>query len=178
MQKTSRTIATKAAKITAARKESQGSKKLKQPAKESRKKTAELKDKLHKAVHESKSEAEELAKIARLLPRPIRLTWKDSPFNILQFTRDVEVTGLSLSQLLALSPALRRVLGDSLKALPSREQDVLLAKYPGLGVDSESPEVHAFLARADIAKNTTHHFLATVNGYPVKPYLDGGACVN
>lgn len=177
-QKPSKTKATKIAKVAGARKESQKPKEPKKPSKESKKKTAELKDKLHKAVHESKNEAEELAKIARLLPRPIRLTWKDSPFNILQFTRDVEVTGLSLSQLLALSPALRRVLGDSLKALPSREQDVLLAKYPGLGVDSQSPEIHAFLARSDIAKNTTHHFLATVNGYPVKPYLDGGACVN
>ena len=179
LQRTLKAKATRAAKAEAGKKESKKSRKeSKKSAKQGQKKSTDLKDKLHKAVHESKSESEELAKIARLLPRPIRLTWKDSPFNILQFTRDVEVTGLSLSQLLALSPALRRVLGDSLKALPSREQDVLLAKYPGLGVDSQSPEVHAFLARSDIAKNTTHHFLATVNGYPVKPYLDGGACVN
>ncbi|KAF9552425.1 hypothetical protein EC968_000696, partial [Mortierella alpina] len=88
---------------------------------------AKLKDKLVKAINGSKTEADELTKIAGLLPRPIRLAWKDKPFNILQFTRDVEVTGLSLSQLLALSPALRRVLGDSLKTLPTREQDVLLA---------------------------------------------------
>lgn len=137
-----------------------------------------LKDKLVKAVKHSKTDADELTKIAGLLPRPIRLAWKDKPFNILQFTRDVEVTGLSLSQLLTLSPALRRVLGDSLKTLPSREQDVLLAKYPGLGVDHRNDEICAFLARTDIAKNTTHHFLATVNGHPIKPYLDGGACVN
>jgi len=137
-----------------------------------------LNERLKKAINDSRTDADELKSLAKLLPRPIRLSWKDKPFNILQFTRDVEVTGMSLSQLLALSPALRRVLGDSLKTLPSKDQNVLLAKYPGLGIDSRDPEICAYLARSDLARNTTHHFLATVNGHPTKPYLDGGACVN
>ncbi len=137
-----------------------------------------LQKRLKHAVKKSKTEADELQRLSKLLPRPIRLTLKDQPFNILEFTRNVEVSGLSLSQLLALSPALRRILGDSLKTLTSKEQLVLMAKNPSLGVECRAPEIYALLARTDLAKSTTHHFLATVNGHPTKPYLDGGACVN
>lgn len=140
--------------------------------------TPELQKKLKHAVKKSKTDADELQRLSRLLPRPIRLTLTDQPFNILEFTRNVEVSGLSLSQLLALSPALRRILGDSLKTLTSKEQLVLMAKNPSLGVECRAPEIFALLARTDLAKSTTHHFLATVNGHPTKPYLDGGACVN
>ena len=137
-----------------------------------------LQQRLKLAVKKSKTDADELQRLSKLLPRPIRLTLKDQPFNILEFTRNVEVSGLSLSQLLALSPALRRILGDSLKTLTSKEQLVLMAKNPSLGVECRAPEIFALLARTDLAKSTTHHFLATVNGHPTKPYLDGGACVN
>lgn len=137
-----------------------------------------LQKRLQHAVKKSKTDADELQRLSKLLPRPIRLTLKDQPFNILEFTRNVEISGLSLSQLLALSPALRRILGESLKTLTSKEQLVLMAKNPSLGVECRAPEIFALLARTDLAKSTTHHFLATVNGYPTKPYLDGGACVN
>ncbi|KAI7816255.1 hypothetical protein BC939DRAFT_482197 [Gamsiella multidivaricata] len=141
-------------------------------------KVTSLRNRLKKAVTESKDDDEQLAKVAEMLPRGSRLTWKEKPFDILQFVRDVEVTKLSLGQLLAVSPALRRILGDSFKVLPSKEQNVLLAKYPGFGIDNHDPEVCAYLARTDLSKNSTHHFLATVNGHLIKPLMDGGACVN
>ncbi|KAF9405559.1 hypothetical protein BGZ76_006546, partial [Entomortierella beljakovae] len=153
-------------------------KKDKKSKSESAKSVKRLQKKLEDAVQKSSNEKEEIERLTGLLPRPIRLTWKDKPFNILEFTRAVEVTGLSLSQLLALSPALRKILSDSLKTLPAKEHNVLLAKYPRIGLDAENPEVYAYLARTDMAKNTTHHFIATVNGHPLKPFLDGGACVN
>ncbi|GJJ75102.1 hypothetical protein EMPS_07460 [Entomortierella parvispora] len=113
------------------------------------------------------------------LPNPIVLQLKQKPFDIRQCLRTTKVEGLTIGQLMELSPSIRRTVQASLKTVPREERVLLTQEYPSLLLgESEIEELRVFLNRVERSKTDTHGFRAAIMGTKCEILLDGGSCVN
>lgn len=113
------------------------------------------------------------------LPSPIVLQLNQKPFDIRQCLRTAKVEGLTIGQLMELSPSIRRTVQASLKTVPREERVMLNEEYPSLLLgESEAEELQVLLNRVERSKTDTHGFRAAIMGTNCETLLDGGSCVN
>ena len=113
------------------------------------------------------------------LPNPIVLQLNQKPFDIRQCLRATKVEGLTIGQLMELSPSIRRTVQACLKTVPREERVLLNEEYPSLLLgEPEAEELRVLLSRVERSKTDTHGFRAAIMGTKCEILLDGGSCVN
>lgn len=130
-----------------------------------------------KKVSEVAREAE--AAFVKSLPSPIVLQLNRKPFDIRECLRTTKVDGLSIGQLMEISPSIRRTVQASLKTISREERVLLNEEYPSLPLgEPEAEELRVLLNRVERSKTDTHGFRAAIMGTKCEVLLDGGSCVN
>lgn len=134
-----------------------------------------------KATRRSPTDAKEMAELRtkiKSLPASIRLTFGTKPFDIEECLRTTMVHNMSIADLVACSPLIRRILGRALKTVPQEKRIYLLRRHPALDLTLEENDYRIFMVKTEISDFSTHCFPATILNEAVNPILDGGSCVN
>lgn len=132
---------------------------------------------LHKPNADLKDLTELTAKI-QSLPSPIRLTLGTIPFDIEECLRTTMVNNMSIADLVAYSPLIRRHLARSLKTVTQDKRAYLLQQHPTLQLALKEKDYEIFMVKVETSAFSTHSFPAAVMNESVSPILDGGSCVN
>ncbi|KAJ3022985.1 hypothetical protein HDV00_001334, partial [Rhizophlyctis rosea] len=142
--------------------------------------TREHKKKDKKKRNRSPSAYED--KMLAQLPKRIRIAIGERPFDIMKFLRTVKMDGLSLADLVWISPYVKKTLQDALRQVPKDQMILILAEYPTIHDELEKPEAYLYMFSQkfvlEMSKYSTHTIRGHVSGISTGGMIDGGACTN